>query len=78
MPRYYFHIRNGRELIQDTEGQDCLSPDKALEEAKQAARDILAERLKYNLPLGSEMYEVKDEDGNIVFAVPFLAVVRLS
>ena len=45
MQRYYFHIRKGDTLEEDIEGAEFPSPYAAREEAIQAAREILAERV---------------------------------
>ena len=43
MPRFYFNVRDGDTLIADQEGVEMPGKTAAAEEARQAARDLLAE-----------------------------------
>ena len=44
MPRFYFHIGDGEKIIADMEGIELKSARAALEEAKEAAREVLASK----------------------------------
>jgi len=39
MPRFYFHVRTPSGLEEDPEGSELDTPELAIEEAKQAARE---------------------------------------
>jgi hypothetical protein len=45
MPRYYFHIREGDEMVRDEEGLDCEDARTARHEAIESAREIMSESL---------------------------------
>lgn len=78
MPRFYFNVRDGDTLIADQEGVEMPGKTAAAEEAKQAARDLLAERVKYGEPLESKRFEVVDDDGETILTLPFRSVLRLD
>ena len=44
MPRFYFHIRASEKIEADTEGTEFDSLECAVDDARLAAREILAER----------------------------------
>jgi hypothetical protein len=72
MPRYFLHVRNQSELMEDPEGQECDSVEAAVREATQAARDLMAECLRNGQPLDKgRVMVVQDEAGEIVAEVPF-------
>lgn len=77
MPKYYFHIRDGEELVQDDEGIDLPNLAAAQEEAVQAARDMLVELLRNDLPVNGQKFEICDADGNILAVVAFRQVLKL-
>jgi hypothetical protein len=45
MPRFYFHIRDGRKLIPDEEGLGLPNFSTAKREAVRSARELLAEAI---------------------------------
>jgi hypothetical protein len=75
--RYYFNVRAGDTLIADEEGVDLPGLAQVAEEARQAARDLLANRVQHGEWLNGEMFEVADEGGNVVLEFPFTAVLML-
>ena len=75
MPRYFFHIRNEAEFIEDPEGAELPSLDHARQEAVLAAREILAERLLKGQPIGGDVFEITDESGSLVENVPFRSLL---
>ncbi len=77
MPRYYFHLRNCPDCI-DEEGRELSDATAAYAAAVMEARSILSEDvLQGKLPLGGSI-EVKDERGNIVLTLPFRSAIRIS
>ena len=44
MARYYFHIKDGADLIKDPEGTELSTPDDARLQALRSARELWAER----------------------------------
>jgi hypothetical protein len=78
MPRFYFNVRDGDILITDQEGVEMPGKMAAAEEAKQAARDLLAERVKYGEPIESRQFEVLNDNGETIMTLPFRSVLRLD
>jgi hypothetical protein len=58
MPKFYFHVRKGDKLIEDPEGMDFPNLGAARAEAMQAARDIVAENLRFEGTLKGEVFEI--------------------
>jgi hypothetical protein len=46
MPRYFFHIRNNHERLEDPEGTELAGPEAAHEEAVSAAIELICHRLE--------------------------------
>lgn len=78
MPRYYFHVRDSEGLSVDFEGAELNNDETACYEAKQAAREMLAERILRNEVLDDAQFEVFRGDGVLVAKVPLLSVMRFS
>ena len=78
MQRYYFHVRHDETLVRDLEGAEFETLELAREEAVQAAREILAERLIKGDVIDGEIFEITLENGEIVAAIPFRDTVRLA
>jgi hypothetical protein len=78
MPLYYFHIRKGEELIRDLEGTELGSTTAALEEAKAAAQEILANKVRRGEVIDGNAFEIEDETGTRLFHLPFKSVLRLE
>lgn len=47
MPLYFFNVRENEKVIEDKEGVDLSGPRAALEEATQAARDLISQSVKH-------------------------------
>lgn len=69
MPRYYFHIREGKELSRDMEGQDLPNADAARAEAINASREMLGEKLLHGGSLNHRQIEIADATGHVVDVV---------
>ena len=77
MPKYYFHIRNGKELEVDDVGTDFASLEVAVSDAKLAAREMISELLMAGEILDGQQFEIMDNRGEVVAKVPFQSVLRL-
>ncbi len=66
MPRYFFHIRDGWEVIPDEEGMEF--PDRCLAEAEgyDSARDLAAAAESGNRGVAAYAVEVTDEAGSVL------------
>ena len=71
MPHYYFHIREGAELISDPDGVDLADPDTARDTAIQAARSLLSAAVSEGrLPLRDAIV-VEDASGTGVLELTY-------
>jgi hypothetical protein len=70
MPTYYFNIvdRDGS-VIKDIEGSRHSNDAEAHDQAKAAARELIAEALHHAQPLRCAAIEVCDADGNKLSSV---------
>jgi len=66
MPRYFFHVREGRELNRDGEGQDFPDVEAARKEAVNSVREILGEKILHGGALNHRSIEIADETGHVV------------
>jgi hypothetical protein len=78
MPRFFFHIFNGDSRETDPEGSEFNTIDEAVEEARMAAREILAEKVLSGDEIDGSRFEITAEDGSIVEAVTFRSVLKLQ
>jgi len=78
MPRFYFNVRDGDSVITDPEGIEVPGLRAVEDEATQAARDLLADRVKHGEQIGSRKFEVIDETGRQVLTLPFRSVLKLD
>ena len=78
MPRYYLHIRDGGELIEDMEGVDLPGVISAKDEAEQAARELLADKVRSGEIVDGQKFEICDAWGNRMLTVPFRSVLKLK
>ena len=74
--RYYFDIREGDNLEEDVEGIDLPSSDAAHSEALAAARDMVAEYVRYAVPIDGMTFVIRDEHGKVVGEVPLMSAVK--
>ncbi len=76
MPRYFFHVRDGGELIEDPDGVECPDADAARVEAIGAARDIMADRARKGLDVSHWAFKITDPSGMLVMNMPFSEAIR--
>jgi hypothetical protein len=74
MGRFYFHIREGDQLIPDEDGLDLPDVSTALREAQLAACELLVDAIKAGKDQVPDAFVIADETGRSVGTVP-LAVV---
>ncbi|MCJ8518335.1 hypothetical protein ABID21_001354 [Pseudorhizobium tarimense] len=78
MPRYYFNVRSHDAVDKDPEGAELPSFEAARNEAVQAAREIIAEKVLSDDVIDGQSFEITAEDGTVLGAVPFRSVLRLD
>lgn len=76
MARYFFDIRNGGSLELDVEGIELESSDAAYREALAAARDTIAEYIRFDMPIEGMTFVIRDDEDKVVGEVPFMSVIR--
>ena len=76
VPRYFFHIHDGRETIPDTFGLEL--PDEAAvgKTTVEGARDLMAEAIRRGEDISRSWFDVTDEAGHRVLKFPFSAAIR--
>jgi hypothetical protein len=74
--RLHFHIRQGDLLQSDPEGRDLPAGEVLLDEAIEAARDLLAEGDLQGLDRRGWVFEVADETGATVLVMPFTDAIE--
>ena len=76
MQRFFFHIITDLERLPDPDGQEFPALERARLEARQCARDLLAEELKHGrpLPLGWRV-QVAEAEGAIADTIKFADLV---
>ena len=78
MPRFFFHLREREELIADEIGVDFASVEEARRHAEDAARDIVAEKVKTGEVIDGEAIEVALRTGERVAEIPLRSVLRIK
>ena len=76
MPRYFFHIRKGDVLDQDSVGREVAATEVLRDETIEAARDVLADGDVQGLDRREWVFEVADESGGIVLTLPFVDAIE--
>ena len=79
MPLYFFHIKEGDEVLLDEEGSDCPDLQAARGEAIEGIRQILGDAVMFGSPLrlDREMH-VADDAGHTLSKFTFREVVDFS
>jgi hypothetical protein len=67
MARYYFHIKDGADLIEDPEGTELLRADEARSQALKSARELWADAIKSGRDLCADAVVIADEQGSLTF-----------
>lgn len=70
MSLFFFHIRTGGHLDEDTIGVDLPDLDAVRGEAVAAMGDMFRDAALTGKPMVGEAFEVTDEDGRLVLTVP--------
>lgn len=75
MGRFYFHLREGNELIPDEEGSEFPDVTAALRQARLNARDLLVDALKAGKERVPDAFIIVDDAGRSVATLPLAAVL---
>jgi hypothetical protein len=71
MPRFYFYLRQADEISDDPEGTELHDPAAAQRYALDAARDILADAIRWNSEFSADAILIADERGRTIGWVSF-------
>ena len=66
MPRYFFHIRRGEDLIPDDEGGEFKDLEAAKDEAAHSCRDLAVQEIRQGGPVTFCQVEIMDESGMLL------------
>ena len=69
MPRYFFNIRIGDDIIRDDEGRELRDPDHAWETARALARDLMRDH-RGRREIFAASVDVTDAAGEVVLEFP--------
>ena len=78
MTHFFFHIRDNRQFIEDTEGVDLPDIVRAIEEAEIVARELVAEMVLKGEPIDGQVFEITNEMGVIVHRVYWRDAVKFD
>lgn len=77
MPTYYFHLRNGSDVLLDPEGRDLRDPNCIKLVALAEARALISQEvLKGRINFGQRL-DIEDDAGRIVHSLPFVEAVEI-
>jgi hypothetical protein len=78
MARYFFHIRDGWEIIPDEEGMDFPNLDFAEVEGHASARDLATAALDEGRSTAAYAVEVADETGSVLSRIKVEPIYRAA
>jgi hypothetical protein len=78
MTRYFFHIWDGAEFIEDPEGVELPGVSEARAEAVEAAREMIAEKIRRGQVPDGQAFHITRDDGEVVAKVKFRDAARLD
>jgi hypothetical protein len=78
MPRYFFHIRDGWDVIPDCEGMEFPSFTLAEVEGYASARDLAAAALDEGRTTAAYAIEVADESGTVLRRIKIEMIYRAA
>lgn len=78
MPRYFFNVHLGQDVLSDPDGQVLRDADQAWEATKVMAQNLMATEFPQPVNWAACQIEVKDEAGEIVLEFPFLEAVQTT
>src|SRR5215217_7456766 len=66
VPRFYFDVLDGDQVLQDLEGIDFADRETAIAEAVAGARDLVAHGIMQNQDLSGQTFIIRDNHGETV------------
>src|SRR5262245_37483008 len=78
MPRFYFHLRRGGELIADAEGSELAHVEAAYLEGFKSAQELWTVLLAKREDPTVYAFEVTDERGRLGFVLPLAEILETA
>ncbi len=78
MPRYFFNVHIGADVLSDPDGQDLRDADQAWEIARAMARNLMNTEFSQPIDWTACYIEVKDDLDEIVLEFPFIEAIQFS
>jgi hypothetical protein len=78
MPRYFFNVHIGKDILSDPEGQELRDPDQAWDVAMAMAENLMSTKFEQPVNWASSHIEVKDDVDEIVLEFPFLEAIQFK
>ena len=78
MPRFYFHLQEGSSRTPDPEGVVLPDAEAAWYQGVRTARELIRQRFDGGAIQPSQWFEIEDEQGRPVWAVPLEEVAGLA
>jgi len=76
MPRYFFNVHIGEDVISDPEGQNLRDPDQAWEVAKAMAVNLMETTFETPINWAASHIEVRDDLDEILLDFPFIEAIQ--
>ena len=77
MPRYYFHLRDGQDVLLDPEGRELNHPGAVEQMALNEARAIIGDDARSGRIALTHRIDVETEAGQLVYSLRFVDAVSI-
>lgn len=78
MPVYFFHLRDGDDVLLDPDGRALSGPESIAECALAEARALIGDEARLGRIRLDQRIEVEDAEGRVVHRLPFAEAVEIS
>lgn len=78
MPIFYFHLRDGDDLLLDPDGRALDGPEAIAECALAEARALISDEARLGRIRLEQRIDVEDAEGHVVHSLPFDRAVVIS
>ena len=77
MPVYFFHLRDGEDILLDADGRELDGAEAIADAALHEARAIIADEVLDGNILLDRVIDVENDDGRVVHRLSFADAVKL-
>jgi hypothetical protein len=78
MPRYYFHVLDHGDLIEDKDGVELTGVEEAVDECRQLILEALFGEHVTDEFLADRAFQIVDEKGLVLLIVPFRSILDIG